>query len=204
MAYQWDVFLSYRRSNDWPRFVEKHFLPKLQHWLDTSLGYTSKIFVDVQEIETGDAWPYKLADGLAHSKTMICLWSREYFSSKWCALELTQMLARRKSLTGSSGSPPPLILGVLIHDSENLDHTLREIQRFALQDYSNPWIAEGSPTAERLSVEIEKLARDVAKALERAPEYDDSWPSLVTNEFMRLFDADVGQDLPPSLGRVTS
>ncbi len=200
MAYQWDVFLSYRRSNDWPRFVEKHFFPMLQHWLDTVLGQESKIFVDVREIETGDAWPYRIADGLAHSKTMVCLWSREYFSSKWCALELTQMLARRTSLTGPSG-PPPLILAVLIHDSENLDPTLGDIQRFALQEYSNPWIAEGSTTAERLSVEIERLARHVAKAMNTAPEYDESWPALVTTEFMHLFNTEVSQDLP-SLGLV--
>ena len=199
MAYQWDVYLSYRRSNDWPRFVEIHFLPKFRHWLDAALGRESKIFVDVREIETGDAWPYKLADGLAHSKTMVCLWSREYFSSKWCAGELTQMLARRKSAIGTFG-PPPLILAVVIHDSENLDRSLADIQRFALQDYSNPWIAEGSPTAERLSVEIERLARDVADALARVPEYDDTWLDLVADEFMHLFDAGPTQDLPPSLG----
>ncbi|HJY95833.1 MAG TPA: hypothetical protein VJ371_12835, partial [Streptosporangiaceae bacterium] len=33
MPYEWDVFLSYRRSNDWPRFVERQFFPKLKHWL---------------------------------------------------------------------------------------------------------------------------------------------------------------------------
>jgi len=199
MAYQYDVFLSYRRSNDWPRFVEKHFFPKFKHWLDAALGRTSEIFFDVHDIETGDAWPYKLANGLAHSKTMVCLWSREYFSSKWCALELTQMLARRKSFEGSSG-PLPLILAVVIHDSENLDHSLADIQRFTLQDYSNPWIAEGSPTAERLSVEIERLARDVADALAQVPAYDAAWPGLVTAEFMRLFDTNPIQDFPPSLG----
>jgi len=109
------------------------------------------------------------------------------------------MLARRKSLLGPSG-PPPLILAVIIHDSENLDHSLADIQRFALQDYCNPWIAEGSPTAERLSMEIERLARDVADALAKVPEYDNAWPGLVTDEFMRLFDAGTTQNLLPSLG----
>jgi TIR domain len=199
MAYQYDVFLSYRRSNDWPRFVENHFIPKFQHWLDAALGHTSKIFFDVRDIETGDAWPYKLANGLAHSKTMVCLWSREYFSSRWCELELTQMLARRKSLVGPLG-PPPLILAVVIHDSEDIDPSLTDIQRFTLRDYCNPWIAEGSQTAERLSVEIEKFARDVADALAQAPEYDAKWPELVTAEFLHLFDDGPNQDRPPSLG----
>ena len=54
MPYEWDVFLSYRRSNDWPRFVERQFFPKLKHWLDTVLGHTAKIFVDVRKLEAGD------------------------------------------------------------------------------------------------------------------------------------------------------
>jgi hypothetical protein len=204
MAYEWDVFLSYRRSNDWPRFVQRQFLPKLKHWLDTVLGDAAKIFVDVNEIETGDDWPYALAHGLAHSKIMVCLWSAEYFRSKWCALELTHMLARRKSLVTRSGQLPPLILAALIHDSNNLTRELSRIQKFPMQDYSNPWIADGSLTEERLSVEIEKLARHAGNALMHVPEYDDSWPSLATAEFMHLFNGEADQDLPPSLGLVDS
>jgi hypothetical protein len=199
MGYEWDVFLSYRRSNDWPMFVEKHFYPKLQQWLDAWVGDDTKIFVDSRVIETGDSWPHQLAHGLAHSKVMLCLWSRQYFTSRWCALELSQMLARRRSLTGRSG-PPPLVLAALIHDSETVDPDLRDIQRFPMQKYSNPWISDGSPTAERLAEEINTLAAHVADALHQAPEWDDSWPDLVTKEFARLFDSEVRQVLPPSLG----
>jgi hypothetical protein len=203
VTYQYDVFLSYRRANDWPRFVENHFLPKFRHWLDATLGRTSSVFFDVRDIETGESWPYRLANALAHSKVMVCLWSKEYFCSEWCAAELTQMLARRKSLTGPLG-PPPLVLAVVIHDSETVDPSLADIQRFPLQNYSNPWIAEGSLVAERLSMEIEKLARDAADALAQAPEYDSTWPDLITEEFMRIFKARATQELPPSLGSTVS
>lgn len=199
MAYEWDVFLSYRRSNDWPRFVEKHFYPKLKHWLETIRGH-SDIYFDVNATETGDDWPYDLAWGLARSKVMVCLWSAEYFTSKWCALELTQMLARRKSLAGPSGRLPALIVPALIHDSETLPPELKRIQQFPMQDLSNPWIARGSETEERLAVEIEKLARHVAHALRKPPDYDEQWSALATAEFMHFFDPGSGQDLPPSLG----
>lgn len=203
MTYRYDVFLSYRRANDWPRFVEKHFLPKFQHWLDTTRGRASPIFFDIHDIETGESWPYRLADGLSHSKVMVCLWSKEYFSSRWCAAELTQMLARRKSLTGPLG-PPPLILAVAIHDSEDLDPSLDDIQRFPLQEYSNPWIAEGSIAAERLSIEIKTLAQHAADALDQAPQYDPAWARLATEEFLRLFGARTTQNVPPSLGSLIS
>lgn len=199
LGYQYDVFLSYKRSNNWPRYVEKHFFPMFRHWLDAELGYHAKIFFDAQDIEIGESWPHKLAYGVAHSKTMVCLWSREYFRSEWCKEELTQMLARRKSLAGPAG-PPPLILAVILHDCQNLDPILADIQRLSLKDYSNPWIAESSLTAERLSEEIERLATAVAHSVALAPDHDESWPELITKEFLRLFHMDPGQDLPPSLG----
>jgi hypothetical protein len=199
VTYQYDVFLSYRRCNDWPRYVERQFLPKFKHWLDAELGHESKIFVDVREIETGESWPYRLADALAHSKVMVCLWSREYFSSKWCEAELTQMLARRKLLVGPVG-PPPLILAVAIYDSEDVHSSLADIQRFPLQAYSNPWMADGSPVAERLSMELQRLARDVRDALTRVPEYDPAWPKLITTEFLKIFQSRATQVVPPSLG----
>jgi hypothetical protein len=113
------------------------------------------------------------------------------------------MLARRNSLEGSFG-PPPLILAVAIHDSEDVHASLADIQRFNLQDYSNPWIAEGSLMAEQLSMEIEKLARDVADALAQVPEYDPKWDSLVADEFLRIFHAAATQEIPPSLGSAIS
>jgi len=203
VAYEHDVFLSYRRANDWPRFVDNHFFPKFKHWLDTTLGRTSSVFFDVHDIETGESWPYRLAEGLAHSKVMVCLWSREYFSSKWCAAELSHMLARRKS-TATELGPPPLILAVVIHDGEDIDPRLDEIQRFPLQKYANPWIAEGSPVAELLSMELEQFAEHVKHALARVPHFDPSWPGLATKEFTAIFEARTSQDALPSLGAMIS
>jgi TIR domain len=200
MAYQWDVFLSYRRSNDWPRFVEKLFLPMFKHWLDEAVGESSKIFFDAHDIETGEQWPSKLADALAHSKTMVSLWSREYFKSKWCASELEQMLARRNSVAAGPYGRPPIVLAVVIHDCEHVDQSVADIQRYSLKGLCDPWIAEGSLMAEKLSREIESLARDVADALGRAPAYDDAWRDLITQEFNDLFNDTSTQQLPPSLG----
>jgi len=197
--YKYDVFLSYRRANEWPRFVHDHFLPKFRHWLDTTLGRTSTVFFDEQEIETGESWPYRLADALAHSRVMVCLWSKEYFSSQWCAAELGHMLARRQSLTGSLG-PLPLILAVVIHDGNDIHASLGEIQRFPLQKYSNPWIAEGSSVAEVLSMKIEEFTTHVVHALDRVPDYDPSWPSLATKEFLEIFGSRGILREPPSLG----
>ncbi len=200
--YEYDVFLSYRRANDWPRFVNDHFLPKFRHWLDTTPGRASSIFFDAREIETGESWPYRLAEALAHSRVMVCLWSKEYFSSQWCGAELSHMLTRRQALTNNYG-PLPLILAAVIHDGDDIDAGLNEIQRFPLQKYSNPWIAEGSPVAEVLSMKIQEFAEHVAHALNRAPDYDPSWPDLATKDIGGIFESRAVQHVLPSLGSKT-
>jgi hypothetical protein len=113
------------------------------------------------------------------------------------------MLARRQSLANSLG-PPPLILAVVIHDGDDIDTSLAEIQRFPLQKYSNPWIAEGSSVAEALSMRIKELSEHVVHALNRVPDYDPSWPSLATREFMGIFAKRAVQRELPSLGSSAS
>jgi hypothetical protein len=175
----------------------------LRHWLDATLGRDSRIFFDVRDIETGESWPYRLAQALAHSKVMVCLWSKQYFSSQWCTAELSHMLARRK-ITATPFGLRPLILAAVIHDGEELDPSLAEIQRFPLQKYSNPWIGKGSPAAEQLSMELEEFSRHVAHALDRAPDHDPKWLDLATDEFSAIFGARTNQYALPRLGPMIS
>jgi len=197
--YQYDVFLSYRRANEWPRFVSKIFVPMFRHWLAAEIGETPRIFYDTEQIETGQSWPYQLASGIASSKVMVCLWSNEYFSSTWCQAELGHMLARREFTKQDSG-PLPLILAVLIHDGENISPDLSDIQRLSIQDYANPWLAPDSHRAEELSRRIKKLSGHVAHALQRVPECDPCWPDLAVESFVQLFQYRVQQRDVPSLG----
>lgn len=197
--YKYDVFLSYRRSNAWPRFVDSIFVPMFRHWLEAEIGQKPEIFYDVDSIEMGESWPYRLAEGIASSKILVCLWSNEYFCSPWCKAELGHMLARREFTRGDSG-PLPLILAMLIHDGENIPPQLNDIQRFPIQEYANPWLGKNSPKAEELSERIRQFSVDVARALRRAPECDPSWSDLAVDGFIQLFDRRAEQREVPSLG----
>jgi hypothetical protein len=202
MTYQHDVFISYRRTNDWPRYVENLFLPMLKHWLDASLGHTSTVYLDAHVVETGQSWPDELAKALSESKVMVCLWSKEYFDSDWCRAELSHMLARRAQVAGDA-APPPLILAVLIHDGEDLqnDPELGDIQQFALQDLSNPWMNLGSANAELLALKLRTLAYDIAKAIDKVPHFDPDWRGLARDEFLTLHRRRTRQESPPSFAR---
>jgi len=197
-SYEYDVFLSYRRANEWPTFVHKIFVPMFRHWLAAEIGQNPKIFYDIEQIETGQSWPHQLATGIASSKVMVCLWSNEYFSSTWCQAELGHMLARRE-LTKQGSGPLPLILAVVIHDGENISPHLNDIQRLSIQDYANPWLARESPRAEELSEHIRTLSAHVAHALQRVPECDPCWPDLAIERFVQLFEYPAQQRGVPSL-----
>jgi hypothetical protein len=200
LSYQYEVFVSYRRSNHWPQFIGKHFVPMFRHWLSAELGPPPRIFFDSDLLETGQSWPDALARGVSRSRVMVCLWSREYFASEWCLAELAHMLARRKALTTPTGPPPPLVLPAVIHDGEHIASELGDIQRLEIQKYANPWIASGSPTAEELSNQIRVFAGHVARALEQTPEYDGTWPGLATDDFIKLYRTTTNQTAVPSLG----
>jgi hypothetical protein len=88
MAYRWDVFLSYRRFHEWPRWVNDHFLPLFRFYPGEELGRDALVFVDTEEIQSGSFWPLSLAECVAESQVLVCLWSRLYFTSSWCAAEL--------------------------------------------------------------------------------------------------------------------
>ena len=201
MAYEHHVFLSYRRFGEWPRWVEEKFLPLFRHWLGEELGSDIQIFFD-KEMETGVAWPQKLAHALARSHVLVPLWSRQYFNSPWCKAELSHMLEREKKYGfGTVEHPEGLIIPALIHDGEDLPRYVSDRIPARLQNYTNVRMAKDSPTEEELSRAIYKWVPDVAKAIQCAPSYDPSWDQLAVHTFLAQLNAPrPRQEVPPSLG----
>jgi hypothetical protein len=203
MPYRWDVFLSYRRFKEWPGWVNDHFLPLFTHYLGEELGYDARIFIDTEAIESGSAWPFRLAEGLSESKVMVCLWSRQYFSSKWCVSELAHMRARENACGfGTEAQPGCLILPVILHDGEDFPVQLRHIQTTDFRDVSNVRITRSSPRAEQLADAVRQWVPDVKEAVLRAPAYDSRWRELATSELIETFLQATEQKTVPSLGDV--
>lgn len=201
MAYEFDVFLSYRRHGEWPAWVNDVFRPLLYHWLGEELGSEPHIFVD-RDIETGDSWPARLGHAIGHSRALVPLFSRQYFSSPWCQRELGLMFARESRCNlRTSEWPHGLIVPAHIHDGQDFPQRVKGIQGAQLQPYTNVRLARGSQTEELLSDEIRKWVPDIANTVRRAPEYDPSWATLAVQSFMDEFASPIPvQRVPPSLG----
>ncbi len=200
MPYEYDAFLSYRRHGEWPQWVQSIFYPLFAHWLGEELPGV-KIFIDYN-IETGASWPQRLGLALSQSRVLVPLFSRQYFSSPWCQLELSLMFAREASCGFRTAERPGgLVVPAHIHDGENFPQRAREIQAAKLQPYTNVRLARGSATEEQLSERILQWVPDIAAAIKASPPHDSAWIRLNVDEFVRRFTGgDATQAVPPNLG----
>ncbi|XP_059623052.1 disease resistance protein L6-like [Cornus florida] len=88
---EWDyeVFLSFRSEDPCKTFTD---------YLYTDLGEAGiRTFRDDDELRIGEKIGPELLEAIQHSKISIPVFSKHYASSKWCLLELTQMVECKRS-----------------------------------------------------------------------------------------------------------
>jgi hypothetical protein len=187
MPYHYDLFLSYRRNQETRTWITDHFIPLLELRVEMELGRSLSIFVD-DKIETGLSWPLELGTALGCSRVLMVLWSGNYLTSKWCATELSQMLAReRETGARTQHRPHGLILPAFIHDGDKFPLDLNHIQRFEIQKSFNVRMARNSPRAEELDTVLGHQARAIASAIDHAPEWKTDWATNAAQEFINKF-----------------
>lgn len=172
MAYQYDVFFSYKRdveSDGWHRTV----MEKLKYWLKQELNQLEvPIFFDTEEIRTGMRWRAKISQALKSSKTMVCVWSPLYFQSPWCISEW-KTFAERERQYGRE-----LVVPASYHDGNHFPLEAKNKQILDLSNYTSTasrfWDTEIAVNFERAC--LKPYARDVAAALRMAPAFDPNFP----------------------------
>ncbi len=176
MAYQYDVFISYRSSSrEW---VKEVFLPTFSHFLEEEAGKNVNIFIDWHEIETGDAWNERLKNGLAFSKCLVSLLLPTYFESNWCKKEFAVFEHRSRQLGMLSiDSPGGLILPVVLHSGRKFPDVVNSIQFRDYQKFYVPNIGgfKKRKRYQQLQEELKNLARAVAITLKNPPDWHPDW-----------------------------
>jgi hypothetical protein len=203
-GYRHDVFLSYSRVQQWPAWVDRIFLPVIEHWLSAELGRDVVVFQDVRSIEPGQNWPSELEQGLAASRVMITLWSKTYFRSEWCRRELAALMARadQQRARGLSGQ---IIFPLAIHDStgDDVPRAARKLQLQRIQRYADPFTHPDSPLREELSRELRQLCHHAAREISRIPDESFVWPTPDYSSYLRNLDTGPPDETGrPSLGGV--
>jgi hypothetical protein len=201
-AYKYDVFLSYSRAQQWPKWVRGVFLPIVEHWLSAELGRDVVIFHDARDIGIGHIWTGELEQGLASSRVMITLWSKNYFQSEWCLRELSAVLARADDFR-SRGLSGRIVFPVAIHDStsEDLPELARSLQLESIQQFADPFTHEDSPLRESLSRTLQGLCRQAAQEITAVPDDTFSWPMLDYSSYIDRLRIHGSTPIPrPTLG----
>jgi hypothetical protein len=172
-GYQFDVFLSYRRSGpgNAAAWVRHHFHRMLEDCLADELGLAA-VFIDLA-VETGAVWPPLLRDALARSKVLVAVWSPPYFRSEWCLAEWRTMEARERELGGTTR----LVYPVRYSDGENFPDDAKQRQHFDARQVSNPYPAfTGSHRQADLFDTVQRIAAELAGMVTVVPPWQADWP----------------------------
>lgn len=181
MDYCWDIFISYAGDELRNRWIHQHFKPLLASYLKLELGRAADIYTD-KSIMTGQRFPRELAEGLARSRVLVPVFSRDYFCSEWCLHELDLMHARQCSAANAD-----LIVPIRVHDGEMLPNELGPIQRRDFESFYNPYLAPDSRTSEAFADAVRAFVPHVANALAGAPSPETNWRSIAEERFNSVY-----------------
>ena len=204
MDYEYDIFISYRRSDDdWVRWTQEHFVRLLRSLLHPSLGRV-RIFID-HDIEAGTAWPSRLAQALARSRLMVPILCRDYFRSEWCRMELAVMHHREQIADLRSAiNPWGLIIPVIIDDGDCFPSVIRQMQSEKIHEYANPFMRDGSPKQEAFAERLRtRICPAIHAALAHVPPFDPGWELIAYGQLIDLFHVhDQTQTTVPTMSMV--
>jgi hypothetical protein len=177
MSYQYDVFFSYKHTEQSLYWHEK-VKDLLQGWLTQELGgINARIFMDREEIKTGQDWKDRLGIGLKHSKCLVPVWSPSYFQSPYClsewrAFQQRETIAARK-----------LIAPIRYHDGDFFPAEARKVQMADFRNLtSNVDPFWGTRRAVMVEDKIKLLAQDVATLVKQAPDFDSEWQTELVDD----------------------
>lgn len=185
MAYQYDIFISYKRHEMTLDWIKNLFIPSLEHHIYDELGRSPKIYID-EQLEIGTTWPISLGSALGASRTIIPLWTQAFCKSKWCSCELGHMLEReKKNGFRSISKPSGLVFPTIIHDGDKLPIAIATIQNIEIKDCYNVRMTKDSLKAEILDDLLRPLGKAIADAINNAPVWKQDWQIEAENSFMQ-------------------
>lgn len=174
MAYNYDVFISYRRPTK--RWVSKYFKRLIEHYLPEALdGRPVRIFFDENDIHTGDAWENRLKKALSESKCLVPVLTPSYFTSNWCTKEFAVMENRSlKHGFHTVQAPGGLIVPITINQGKFYP---LKIQALPCYEY---YMSRGDLDKMSFWEDFERkiadwISTDLAKAIKQAPAWNEVW-----------------------------
>jgi hypothetical protein len=190
LAYEYEVFVSYRRRDPVLSWLNNHFFPKLSHWLPQfwPAEMASPRLAKNDQMEVGSRWPERLVEMHSGSRCMVAIVSPEYFRSAWCVSEWRAMQARESFFgLATKSRTRGLIYPVLFcGDASVLPRDAAARQWFDFTKLNFPdEVFRYHPTYVDFDQAVQDVARELVGMIKSAPDRE-AWPEI---------------DAPPSLAR---
>jgi hypothetical protein len=164
--YLYDIFVSYDSSlSEWVI----QFVDHLKEQLRYRRSEEPRLFIDVQELRTGDIWPDALQEALIRSKILVAFITPRYLNSRYAAREFGAFVERANE-TGKAVVVPILLRG------DDLPDMVRAIQYVDLRRL--PILRSARRMSHELESEIHKIAELLNQLIDQAPPFDPTWLSL--------------------------
>ena len=189
MAYEHDVFISYKSGGLLGDWVHEIFLTDFEEILKNALNRDVKIFVDKYDILSGAAWPERIKRALMHSKCLIPIWSPVYFSSEWCNYEYNAFHDREKRLGyRTTDNPGGLMVPVRIFDGEYFPDCAKRIQCFDCRDFLRTAYGFKKTTdyTKFQGLLMKWIQRDLVECINNAPTWSDKFEMWVENSIEEI------------------
>lgn len=194
MDYEHDIFISYRREENWTSWTRDLFCWLLRSYLQQDLSRTPKIFVD-ERLEVGSDWVHELATHLARSRVVVAIFSGDYFASPWCLHELDLIIERQQATANAHSG---ILIPLIAHDGDLIptvvDRTLhRDVSPFRRVGFGlqNPRFGDFSDL-------VHDVSKEIARRILAAPPFDEAWIEHHKARFDAVFEAAKRKELHPT------
>ena len=179
IGYEYDVFISYRRTDPVGGWVHNHFFPLLEMWLRESFppGRHPRIYID-KKIEAGAEWDESLRYALLRSRCLVSVWSPQYFGREWCLAEWRSMRERERILRQRDNPKLTLVYPVKFNDGDSFPpQETGKVQYNDLSMFNCPFAQfKNSVLYLDFDRKMREVAEDVARIALAAPEWEAGWP----------------------------
>jgi hypothetical protein len=163
MGYDFEIFVSYRRTPTVGRWVQNHLIPLLESRLNDIAPDTVRIFHD-DKMSEGVNFPEELKLRIRSSGLLLTVWSADYFRSAWCMAEW-QSFRRREEMLGlfKQDNPQGLVYPVRYADGDYF-HPEAKLA-LCRKDFSRLNYPEDAFRLSAKYLEFDDLVKDVAQDL---------------------------------------
>lgn len=171
VGYEYDIFLSYKRSKLIDEWVGKFFLRYFPDHLSEAIGRPARIFWDQDSIDWGEDWKEKIHLGLRTSKILLAVCTPLYFQSEWCVSEWKTFALRENAF-----KPKVLRMPIRHSDGERFHDDANAKQMIDFRECSSNveafWKSKKALIFEK---RLKELTTALATIIDTVPPFQPDW-----------------------------